>query len=94
MPASVARSRIRSLDLVRVVDLADVAAQGFEPGSNVAATSIHRFGRSTPLISSWRTFHGSKPLVDQLREVEPVARGRVDRGQRGLAGGEVIGMAR
>ncbi len=33
-----------------------------------------------------------QPLVEQLREVEAVARRRVDRGQRGLAGGQVIGM--
>ena len=64
------------------------------PISNVSATSIHRFGCSTPREQDLPHLPGLEVLVaPQLREVEVVARRGVDRRQRRLAGGEVIGMA-
>ena len=59
-----------------------------------SATSTHRFGSSTPVRSTWRTFHGSRCSIGpQLGEVQVVARRGIDRRERRLAGGEVVGMA-
>ena len=91
-PTSAARSRTRRLDLVPVIDLALMAAQRLE-------SALHRRLHVDPQVRPLDAAHqhlahlpGLQPLVQQLREVETVAGGRVDRRQRGLAGGQVIGM--